>query len=158
MSDVIFRSATRADVPAVLELLDNDEISRSRMVSETTDAALWQAFEEIDADPRNELIVADDDGEIVGTCQLTFTPSLSRRGAERMTIEAVRIRSDRRGAGVGRAMMLWALDRGRERGCGLAQLTTDKRRSSAQRFYAGLGFTATHEGMKLTLGGDGASS
>ena len=151
MAEVIFRSATRADVPAVLELLDNDEISRSRMVSETTDAALWHAFEEIDADPRNELIVADEDGEIVGTCQLTFTPSLSRRGAERMTIEAVRIRSDRRGAGVGRAMMLWALDRGRERGCGLAQLTTDKRRSSAQRFYASLGFTATHEGMKLTL-------
>ena len=151
MAEVIFRSATRADVPAVLELLDNDEISRSRMVSETTDAALWHAFEEIDADPRNELIVGDEDGEIVGTCQLTFTPSLSRRGAERMTIEAVRIRSDRRGAGVGRAMMLWALDRGRERGCGLAQLTTDKRRSSAQRFYASLGFTATHEGMKLTL-------
>jgi len=151
MADVIFRSATRADVPAVLELLDNDEISRSRMVSETTDAALWQAFEEIDADPRNELIVADDEGEIVGTCQLTFTPSLSRRGAERMTIEAVRIRSDRRGTGVGRAMMLWALDRARDRGCGLAQLTTDKRRSSAQRFYARLGFTATHEGMKLTL-------
>jgi len=151
MADVIFRSATRADVPAVLELLDNDEISRSRMVSETTDAALWQAFEEIDADPRNELIVADDEGEIVGTCQLTFTPSLSRRGAERMTIEAVRIRSDCRGTGVGRAMMLWALDRARDRGCGLAQLTTDKRRSSAQRFYARLGFTATHEGMKLTL-------
>ena len=151
MSAVIFRTATRADVPAILELLDNDEISRSRMVSETTDAALWHAFEEIDADPRNELIVADDDGEIVGTCQLTFTPSLSRRGAERMTIEAVRIRSDRRGTGVGRAMMLWALDRARDRGCGLAQLTTDKRRSSAQRFYARLGFTATHEGMKLTL-------
>jgi GNAT superfamily N-acetyltransferase len=151
MSAVIFRSAVRADVPAILEMLENDEISRSRVVPESTDAELWRAFEEIDADPRNELIVADDDGDVVGTCQLTFTPSLSRRGAERMTIEAVRVRPDRRGSGVGRAMMLWALDRARERGCGLAQLTTDKRRTSAQRFYASLGFTATHEGMKLPL-------
>jgi len=151
VSAVIFRSATRADVPAILELLENDEITRSRVVSEATDADYWKAFEEIDADPRNELIVADDGGAVVGTCQLTFTPSLSRRGAERMTIEAVRVRSDRRGDGLGRAMMQWALQRARERGCGLAQLTTDKRRTDAQRFYAGLGFVATHEGMKLTL-------
>jgi GNAT superfamily N-acetyltransferase len=151
MSAVIFRSATRADVPAILELLENDEITQSRVVSEATDADYWKAFEEIDADPRNELIVADDGGAVVGTCQLTFTPSLSRRGAERMTIEAVRVRSDRRGDGLGREMMLWALQRARERGCGLAQLTTDKRRTDAQRFYAGLGFVATHEGMKLTL-------
>jgi GNAT superfamily N-acetyltransferase len=151
MSEVIFRSATRADVPAILELLENDEITRSRVVSEAADADYWKAFEEIDADPRNELIVADDEGAVVGTCQLTFTPSLSRRGTERMTIEAVRVRSDRRGGGLGREMMRWALQRARERGCGLAQLTTDKRRTDAQRFYAGLGFVATHEGMKLTL-------
>jgi GNAT superfamily N-acetyltransferase len=150
---VDFRSATRADVPAILELLADDEVSRSRdgIVSEGADAAVWAAFEAIDADPRNELIVADDAGAVVGTCQLTFTPSLSRRGAERMTIEAVRVRADQRGRGVGRAMMAWALDRARERGCGLAQLTTDKRRTDAQRFYASLGFTASHEGLKLTL-------
>ena len=148
---MIFRSALRADVPAILELLDDDEISRSRVVPEASDADFWKAFEAIDADPRNELIVADDEGEIVGTCQLTFTPSLSRRATERMTIEAVRVRADRRSAGVGRAMMLWALDIARERGCGLVQLTTDKRRTEAQRFYASLGFTATHEGMKLQL-------
>ena len=151
-----FRVATRADVPAILGLLEDDEISRSRetgdrVVPEAADAAVWAAFEAIDADPRNELIVADDDGVVVGTCQLTFTPSLSRRGAERMTIEAVRVRGDRRGRGVGRAMMAWALDRARERGCGLAQLTTDKRRTDAHRFYASLGFTASHEGMKLRL-------
>jgi len=151
MPVVIFRSALRADVPAILHLLDDDEISRSRMVAEAADADFWRAFEAIDADPRNELIVADEAGEIVGTCQLTFTPSLSRRATERMTIEAVRVRADRRGAGVGRAMMEWALQVARERGCGLAQLTTDKRRTAAQRFYASLGFTATHEGMKLPL-------
>ncbi|WP_412747084.1 GNAT family N-acetyltransferase [Krasilnikovia sp. MM14-A1004] len=150
---MIFRGATRADVPAILALLDDDEISRSRpqVVPEGDDAACWAAFEAIDADPRNELIAADDGGTVIGTCQLTFIPSLSRRGAERMTIEAVRVRTDRRGDGIGRAMMLWALDRARERGCGLAQLTTDKRRTDGHRFYEALGFTASHEGMKLAL-------
>ena len=147
------RIATRSDVPAILELLADDEVSRSRdgAVSEAADAAHWAAFEAIDADPRNELIVADVDGDVVGTFQLTFTPSLSRGGRERMTIEAVRVRGDQRGRGLGRSMMEWALDRGRERGCGIAQLTTDKRRSDAQRFYVSLGFIATHEGMKMSL-------
>ena len=147
------RIATRGDVPAILELLADDEVSRTRdsTVSEAADAAHWAAFEAIDADPRNELIVADDDGEVVGTFQLTFTPSLSRGGRERMTIEAVRVRGDQRGRGLGRSMMEWALDRGRERGCGIAQLTTDKRRSDAHRFYVSLGFSATHEGMKMSL-------
>ena len=156
---MIFRSATRADVPAILELLTDDEIARSRslaagpgaVTSEAVDAACWAAFEAIDADPRNELIVADEDGTVVGTCQLTFTPSLSRRGAERMTIEAVRVRADLRGRGVGRAMMAWSLERARERGCGLAQLTTDRRRTDAHRFYASLGFEPSHVGFKITL-------
>ena len=150
---VEFRIATRADVPAILAMLEDDEITRSRMdvVPEDADAALWRAFEAIDADPRNELVVADEDGMVIGTCQLTFTPSLSRGGAERMTIESVRVRRDRRGAGVGRAMMLWALDRGRERGCGLAQLSSDRRRVDAHRFYVSLGFVASHVGMKRRL-------
>jgi GNAT superfamily N-acetyltransferase len=165
VAHVIFRSATRADVPAILELLTDDDIARSReagaapppaggahgLTPEAVDAASWAAFEAIDADPRNELIVADEDGTVVGTCQLTFTPSLSRRGAERMTIEAVRVRGDQRGRGIGRAMMVWSLERARERGCGLAQLTTDKRRTDAHRFYASLGFQASHLGFKLAL-------
>ena len=159
-----FRVATRADVPAIVAMLEDDEITRTRMdendaagrgridvVSEDADAALWRAFEAIDADPRNELIVADEGGAVIGTCQLTFTPSLSRGGAERMTIEAVRVRRDRRGTGVGRAMMAWALDRARERGCRLAQLTTDRRRADAHRFYESLGFLPSHLGMKRTL-------
>lgn len=149
-----FRIADRADVPAILELLADDEVARARghgVVSETVDAAIWAAFEAIDADPRNELIVADDAGTVVGTCQLTFTPGLSRGGAERLTIEAVRVRADRRGGGVGRLMMAYAVQRARERGCRVVQLTTDKRRVDAQRFYASLGFVASHEGMKLAL-------
>ncbi|GGQ56869.1 GNAT family N-acetyltransferase [Couchioplanes azureus] len=154
MAELIFRTATRADLPAILRLLADDEIARAREsapVEEAVDAAYWAAFEAIDADPRNDLIVAEAGGEIVGTCQLTFTPSLSRRGTERMTIEAVRIRGDRRGRGLGRQMMHWALDRARERGCRLAQLTTDKRRADAHRFYASLGFAPTHEGFKIAL-------
>lgn len=147
-----FRTATRADVPAVLALLADDEISQSRgPVTEEADAAIWSAFEEIDADPNNELLVADDNGEIVATCQLTFVPGLSRGGARRMTIEAVRVRADRRGDGLGRTFVTFVLDRARERGCRIAQLTTDKRRVDAQRFYQRLGFESSHEGMKLAL-------
>lgn len=133
-------------------MLSNDDIARSRgPVSEEADEAVWRAFEQIDADPNNELVVGEETGEVIATCQLTFIPGLSRGGAARMTIEAVRVRSDRRGGGRGRALMEFALDRARDRGCVIAQLTTDKRRTDAQRFYVSLGFVATHEGMKLSL-------
>jgi GNAT superfamily N-acetyltransferase len=154
MGEVIFRAATRADLPAILALLADDGLGAAREAvggGAEVDPAYLRAFAQIEADARNELIVADDDGTIIGTCQLTFIPSLSRRGAERMTIEAVRVSSARRGHGTGRSMMVWALERARGRGCRLAQLTTDKRRADAHRFYASLGFTASHEGMKLPL-------
>jgi GNAT superfamily N-acetyltransferase len=149
-----FRLAGRADVPDILALLADDEVSRARdgAVSEAADQGHWAAFEAIDADPGNELIVAaGEDGAVIGTFQLTFTPSLSRGGSSRMTIEAVRVRGDLRGAGIGRQMMAWALDRGRERGCKVAQLTSDKNRTEAHRFYESLGFTASHVGMKRKL-------
>ncbi|WP_203838843.1 GNAT family N-acetyltransferase [Winogradskya humida] len=150
MDELTFRTANRADLSDILTLLADDVIGSTRE-TEQSDAGYWAAFEAIDADPRNELIVGESGGEVVSTCQLTFTPSLSRRGAERMTIEAVRVRSDQRGQGVGNAMMKWAIDRGRERGCSVAQLTTDKLRIDAHRFYAGLGFEATHEGFKMSI-------
>jgi len=149
-----FRAATRADVPAILALLADDDISRDRgfgVVPEEVDAATWAAFEAIDADPGNELIVAEDGGEIVATCQLTFTPGLSRGGAWRMTIEAVRVTTTRRGSGIGRRLMAYAMGRARERNCRIVQLTTDKRRTEAHRFYESLGFVASHEGMKKSL-------
>jgi GNAT superfamily N-acetyltransferase len=148
------RIATRTDVPAVLGLLADDDVSRARgfgVVPEEVDAAVWAAFEAIDRDDRNELIVATDGDEVIGTCQLTFIPGLSRGGAERMLIEAVRIHSGRRGQGLGGELIRWAVERARERGCRIVQLTTDKRRTDAHRFYAALGFEASHEGMKLVL-------
>jgi GNAT superfamily N-acetyltransferase len=150
----MFRSARRSDVPAILELLADDDISRARgfgVVPEEVDAATWAAFDAIDADPGNELIVAEQNGEIVATCQLTFTPGLSRGGAWRMTIEAVRVSAERRGGGIGRKLMAYALERARDRNCRIVQLTTDKRRTDAHRFYESLGFAASHEGMKLML-------
>ena len=149
-----FRSAERVDVPAILQLLADDDISRARgfgVVPEEVDAAIWAAFEAIDADPDNELVVAEDAGEVIATCQLTFTPGLSRGGGWRMTIEAVRVRADRRSGGIGRNLMAYAMDRARDRGCRVVQLTTDKRRVDAHRFYESLGFVASHEGMKLSL-------
>lgn len=148
-TEVTFRPAVLADLPAIMALLADDDIARSR--GGYNGPLPSEAFAEIDADPRNELIVAISGRMIVGTCQLTFIPGLSRGGAERMTIEAVRVRADLRGAGIGRRMMAYALDRARERGCALAQLTTDKRRVEAHRFYESLGFVASHEGMKKTL-------
>lgn len=150
MNDVIFREAVRADLPAVLALLADDVLGKSRDFTEV-DAAYEKAFADIAADPRNQLIVADVEGEVLGCMQLTYIPGLGRHGAERQLIEAVRVRSDLRGRGLGRQMMTWAVDQAKQRGCALVQLTTDKSRHDAHRFYVSLGFTPSHEGMKLAL-------
>ncbi|KAB1920926.1 GNAT family N-acetyltransferase [Micromonospora noduli] len=150
MSDVIYREAARADLPAVIALLADDVLGKARDFTEV-DEAYGRAFAAIDADPRNQLIVAEQAGELVGCLQITYIPGLGRHGSERSLIESVRVRSDRRGQGLGRDLMTWAIDRARERGCALVQLTTDKTRGDAHRFYLGLGFVASHEGMKLAL-------
>ncbi|MDG4823822.1 GNAT family N-acetyltransferase [Asanoa sp. WMMD1127] len=152
MTDVIFRPATRADLPAIVALLADDPIGAGReTVAEEVDAAYWQAFDAIDGDPRNTVVVAELGGEVVGTLQLIMIPSLTRRGGTRMEIEGVRVAAAHRGAGLGRRMIDWAVAEARVAGCSLVQLTTDKRRADAQRFYESLGFAATHEGMKLLL-------
>jgi len=109
------------------------------------------AFQEIAADPNNELIVAECDGEIIGSLQLTFTPSLSYQGSKRCTVESVRVDSKLRGQGIGREMMLWAIERANEKGCLSIQLTTHNDRKDAHRFYENLGFKHSHAGMKLNL-------
>jgi GNAT superfamily N-acetyltransferase len=148
-TDVIFRSATEADLPAIVSLLADDMIGAGR--EGTSPNAYATAFRAIDADPRNHLIVADVDGEVAGTLQLTYIPGLSRMGTERAQIEAVRVAAAHRSRGLGREMIAWTLDQARAHGCGLVQLTSDKRRADAIRFYASLGFEPTHEGMKLSL-------
>ncbi|MET8349234.1 MULTISPECIES: GNAT family N-acetyltransferase [unclassified Micromonospora] len=150
MTDVIYREAIRADLPAVITLLADDVLGKARDFTEV-DEAYERAFADISADPRNQLIVAEQGGELVGCLQITYIPGLGRHGAERSLIESVRVRSDRRGQGLGRDLMTWAVDQARQRGCALVQLTTDKSRQDAHRFYLGLGFVSSHEGMKLAL-------
>jgi GNAT superfamily N-acetyltransferase len=147
---VIFREAVRADLPAILTLLVDDVLGKARDVA-VVDDAYEQAFADIDADPRNLLVVAEHDADIVACLQITYIPGLGRHGAERALVEAVRVRSDRRGQGLGAELMTWVIERARQRGCALMQLTTDKSRLDAHRFYARLGFVASHEGMKLAL-------
>jgi GNAT superfamily N-acetyltransferase len=147
---VIIREAQRSDLDAILGLLTDDDLGRTRDVA-VVDATYERAFADITADPRTHLIVADDDGCVIGCFQLNFIPGLGRHGGERAQIEAVRIRSDRRGNGLGRELMTWAIERARDRGCHLVQLTSDKSRHDAHRFYESLGFVASHEGMKLAL-------
>jgi len=150
---VLLRTAREADVPAVVGLLAADQLGETRdgVRNEADLAAYVDAFRRIDADPAHLLVVAERDGQIVGTFQLSFLPGLARRGALRAQIEAVRVAADQRGNGLGAAMMRWAIDEARRRGCALVQLTSDKTRTGAHRFYADLGFVASHEGMKLFL-------
>jgi GNAT superfamily N-acetyltransferase len=146
---VIFRDARREDVPAIVALLADDELGSSRETD--VDGAYWAAFDEIAADAKNRLIVAEIDGRIAGTLQLTLLAGLSRHAMLRAQIEAVRIEAGQRGQGLGRAMIEWAIEEARGQGCGLVQLTSDKQRADAIRFYKSMGFTASHEGLKLPL-------
>jgi GNAT superfamily N-acetyltransferase len=110
------------------------------------------AFDAIDRDPNNELVVAETaDGIVIGVLQITFIPYLTYRGGWRALIEGVRVASGFRSGGVGRQMFDWAIQRAKDRGCRVVQLTSDKSRPDAIRFYEQLGFVASHEGMKLHL-------
>jgi ADP-ribose pyrophosphatase YjhB (NUDIX family)/GNAT superfamily N-acetyltransferase len=147
---VSLRRARREDVPAIVALLADDPLggSREHRGDLTTYLA---AFERIDADPAHLLVVVHDGDVVVGTLQLTVLPSLSRGGALRAQVEAVRVGPAHRGRGLGQALLLWAVEEARARGCSVVQLTTDKQRTAAHRFYERLGFVASHEGMKLQL-------
>lgn len=150
---VILRAAGVQDVPAIVALIAGDQLGATRdgVRDEADLAAYLAAFEAIDADPAHVLAVAESAGGIVGTMQLSFLPGLARRGALRAQIEAVRVAESTRGSGLGAAMMAWAIDEARRRGCALVQLTSDKSRADAHRFYRRLGFVPSHEGMKLAL-------
>lgn len=146
---VSFRRAVSADVAGVVALLADDPLGRSRESLEL--APYLAAFEAVDADPGQLLLVGESAGRVVATFQLSFIPGLARGGALRAQIEAVRVAESTRGTGLGSAMIEWAIEEARRRGCALVQLTTDKSRVMAHHFYERLGFVASHEGMKLAL-------
>ena len=148
-----FRKATINDVSKIVEMIADDELGKTREEFRSPlPNEYYEAFKNIDADKNQELIVLENEhSEIVGTLQLSFIHYLTYRGGIRAQIEAVRIRKDQRGVGLGKKMFAWAIHRSQERKAHMLQLTTDKKRPEAIRFYENLGFISTHEGMKMDL-------
>ncbi|MEU8928649.1 GNAT family N-acetyltransferase [Streptomyces sp. NPDC048409] len=150
MGDLDIRAAVADDVPAIVGMLADDPLG-ARRESPDDLAPYFSALERLSADPNQRLVVAVREGRVVGTLQLTFVPGLSRRGATRSVIEAVRIHADERGGGLGTRFIEWAIEESRRQGCQLVQLTSDASRTGAHRFYERLGFTGSHVGFKLEL-------
>lgn len=149
--NIKFRLANRKDVPAIVMLLANDKLGQLReRYEDPLPQVYYDAFDKINADPNQELIVVENaEAEVIGTLQMSFIQYLTYQGGIRAQIEAVRIREDLRGGGVGHKMFEWAIERAKERKAHVLQLTTDKQRPEAIRFYVKLGFEASHEGMKI---------
>jgi GNAT superfamily N-acetyltransferase len=146
-----FRRARRADLPRLLALLADDVLGRNREAAASADPAYAAAFAAIDADPNQQLLVAEADGTVVGMLQVTFIPGLSRQGSWRANVEAVRVAAELRGRGIGSQLMAQAEQLARERGCRIVQLTSDLQRADAHRFYTRLGYSASHAGFKKPL-------
>lgn len=152
--ELVFRLARRADLPSIVRMLADDELGSQRERYAEADPLpepYYSAFEQIDHDPNHELIVAEKDGEVIGTLHLMFLPSISFQGGLRAQIESVRVDRRFQSQGIGSKMMRWTLERAKQRGAHVVQLTTHKTRLDAHRFYERLGFKGSHLGMKLNL-------
>ncbi|MGW4272245.1 N-acetyltransferase family protein [Streptomyces seoulensis] len=150
MGDLEIRAAVADDVPSIVGMLADDPLGARRESPDDLTPYL-SALDRLRADPNQRLVVAVREGRVIGTLQLSIIPGLSRRGAIRSIIEAVRIHADERGSGLGTRLIEWAIEESRRAGCQLVQLTSDKSRTDAHRFYERLGFEASHVGFKLTL-------
>jgi len=150
--DICFRLARRADLPAIVRMLADDELGSQRERYESPlPEAYYSAFEQIENDPNHELIVAERNGEVMGTLHLMFLPSVSFQGGLRAQVESVRVDKRFQSQGIGSEMMKWSMERAKQRGAHVVQLTTHKTREDAHRFYERLGFKGSHLGMKLSL-------
>ena len=149
--ELSFREAKETDLEALIQMLADDQLGAGRESAETPlDQGYLSAFDHINKDPNNQLIVVEVENEIIGMLQLTFIPYLSHMGAWRCLIEAVRIHKGYRGKGLGTRVFKWAIEQAKKKKCHIVQLTSNKQRTDALRFYENLGFEATHEGFKLT--------
>lgn len=150
--ELTFRDAARADLPRIVGLLANDHLGRQReRFEDPLPGCYFAAFEAIERDPNNRLIAVEHDGRVIATLQLTFIPNMTYQGGIRAQIEGVRVDDAYRSQRVGRRLFEWAIEEARRHGCHMVQLTADKTRPDAHRFYESLGFTASHLGMKLHL-------
>lgn len=147
------RKATVEDLPAIVEMLSKDVLGQQREAfSIPLPASYIEAFTKIEKDTNHELVVLEaENGEVAGTLQLSFLQYLTYQGGIRAQIENVRIREDQRNKGLGAYLIQWAIERSKEKGAHVVQLTSDKRRVDAIRFYENLGFKCSHEGMKFNL-------
>ena len=149
---VQFRQAIPTDLPDIVQMLVDDDLGAQRERFETPlPQTYYDALEAITNDPNHEMIVAELDGEVIGTLHLMFLPSISYQGGTRAQVESVRVVQRLRGQGIGAEMMNWAMERARQRGCHLMQLTSHQSREDAHRFYEKLGFIKSHIGMKINL-------
>jgi ribosomal protein S18 acetylase RimI-like enzyme len=148
----LFRRATGADLPSIVRMLAEDELGSQReRIENPLPESYYVAFEQLNNDPNHQLIVAERNGEVIGTLHLMFLPSVSFQGGLRAQVESVRVDKRFQSQGIGSEMMKWAMDRARQRGAHVLQLTTHKSRVDAHRFYERLGFQGSHLGMKLSL-------
>jgi len=151
MSSVTFRPARSGDLAVIIALLSDDKLGVNRESFEGNSQAYEQAFAEIDGDPNNMVYVAEDDGRVIGCLQVTFIANLTFKGGRRALVEAVRVADSHQGQGLGKRMMEYVIDLARQRGCRLVQLSSNKDRADAIRFYEQLGFQPSHVGFKLYL-------
>lgn len=151
-TDIEFRRAKEADLPAIIALLADGSLAKGRDdASLPLDASYGEAFKIIEQDNNNFLLVGEQGKNVVACLQISFIPGLTYRGGWRAQIEGVRVAGAMRGRGIGQALLTEALDIARKRGCGLVQLMAHKQRHNAHRFYESLGFSSQHEGFRLEL-------
>lgn len=152
MTDVEFREAEPHDLRAIIDLLVDDDLGRYREIgNDTIPREYSDAFTAVMCDPNQLMVVGELRGELVACMQITFIPGLSRKGAWRGQLESIRVASHLRGKGLGTSFLRWAIDQCRERGCRFVQLTSDRKRADAQKFYEQLGFVGSHTGFKLEI-------
>lgn len=152
LKNILFRLATREDLPSIVRMLADDDLGSQReRFEDPLPESYYSAFEQIDIDPNHELIVAERNGEVIGTLHLMFLPSVSFQGGLRAQVESVRVDKRFQSQGIGSEMMKWSMARAKQRGAHVVQLTTHKTRVDAHRFYERLGFKGSHLGMKLSL-------
>jgi len=151
-TEISFLIASRADLPSIVRLLADDDLGSQReRHEEPLPESYYSAYDEINKDPNHELIIAELNGQVIGTLHLMFLPSISFQGGLRAQIESVRVDTRYQNRGIGSEMMKWAIEHAKQRGAHIVQLTTHKSREDAHRFYERLGFKGTHLGMKLNL-------
>jgi GNAT superfamily N-acetyltransferase len=147
---ILIRRACRDDVGAIVRMLADDPLGRAReRIEDPLPASYFDAFDRVDRDPNLALVVADEEGAVVGCLQLCILPGLSSQGASRALIEDVRVAAHRRSRGIGEQLVQWAVGEARAKNCKLVELLTHQTRVDAQRFYERLGFQRSHVGMTI---------